>query len=291
MQPSRCTITLCTVRASVYSSLVCSPPWVQSVPLCAAPLGYSHSGSAHWKLDDCLQSDHTLAVTRGLGAVQGGRGGGGTHRNCTQDRTFPKTLLFFSLRNVGCRVVALGLNSWGLTQDMLALTESQGGLNLAQPHYFLWWHHSTLFVNYTLHPEDVPSTVSAQFEAWAGPRAIRVTPAQLGWFQMDVNLPWISFPDLAFSAKSFSLLQQGLNVNPPDALSYDMPLWHNVVFKNTHFHTYSSPSLIRDGILTVGQLLEDDSYLNQIAPTWRSVYRETIGQLANQTFVFSEHSR
>ena len=108
---------------------------------------------------------------------------------------------------------------------------------------------------------------------------------------MDINLPWTSFPYLAFSAKSFSLLRQGLNVNPPDALSYDMPLWHNVLFKNAHFHTYSSPSLIRDGILTVGQLLEDDSYLNQIAATWRSVYMGTIGQLANQTFVFCEHSR
>ena len=41
----------------------------------------------------------------------------------------------------------------------------------------------------------------------------------------------------------------------------------------------------------MGQLLEDDSYLNQIAPTWRPIYRETIGQLANQTFVFSAHSR
>ena len=187
--------------------------------------------------------------------------------------------------------IALGLNSWGLTQDILALPESQGGLSLAQPHYFLWWHHSALFVNYTLRPAEIPPTVSAQFEAWAGPRAITVTPAQLGWFQMDINLPWISLPYLAFSAKSFSLLRQGLNVNPPDALSYDMPLWHNVLFKNAHFHTYSSPSLIREGILTVGQLLEDDSYLNQIAPTWRPIYRETIGQLANQTFVFSEHSR
>ena len=187
--------------------------------------------------------------------------------------------------------IALGLNSWGLTQDILALPESQGGLSLAQPHYFLWWHHSALFVNYTLRPAEIPPTVFAQFEAWAGPRAITVTPAQLGWFQMDINLPWISLPYLAFSAKSFLLLRQGLNVNPPDALSYDMPLWHNVLFKNAHFHTYSSPSLIREGILTVGQLLEDDSYLNQIAPTWRPIYRETIGQLANQTFVFSEHSR
>ena len=178
-----------------------------------------------------------------------------------------------------------------MTKDILALPESQGGLSLAQSHYFLWWHHSALFVTYTLRPAEMPPTVSAQFEAWAGPRAITVTPAQLGWFQMDINLPWISLPYLAFSAKSFSLLRQGLNVNPPHTLSYDMPLWHNVLFKNAHFHTYSSPSLIREGILTVGQLLEDDSYLNQIAPTWRPIYRETIGQLANQTFVFSEHSR
>ena len=116
--------------------------------------------------------------------------------------------------------IALGLNSWGRAQDILALPESQGRLNLAQAHYFfLWWHDSTLFVNYTLHPEDVPPTVSAQFEASARPRAIRVTPVQLGWFQMDVNLPWISFPYLAFSAKSFSLLRQGSNVDPPDAVS------------------------------------------------------------------------
>ena len=32
--------------------------------------------------------------------------------------------------------IALGLNSWGLTQDILALPESQGGLSLVQPHYF-----------------------------------------------------------------------------------------------------------------------------------------------------------
>ena len=201
---------------------------------------------------------------------------------------FPVKKVIDSLKTI--YNVALGLNSWGLTQDILALPEYQGGLNLAQPQHFLWWHHS-LVVNYILHPTDVPSTVAASFEAWAEPRAIRVTPAQLSWFQIDVEQPWISFPYLAFPGKSFSLLRQGLNVNPPDALSYDMPVWHIALFKNTHFHTYSSPSLIRDGILTVGQLLEDDSYLNQIAPTWRSVYRETIGQLDNQTFVFSEQSR
>ena len=75
--------------------------------------------------------------------------------------------------------IALGLNKWGLTQDILALPESQGGLNLAQPHLFLWWHELALFVKYILHPTDVPSIVTAPFEAWAEPRTVRVTPAQL----------------------------------------------------------------------------------------------------------------
>ena len=79
-------------------------------------------------------------------------------------------------------------------------------------------------------------------------------------------------------------------MSPPCPLPYDMLLWQNVLFRNTFFHTYSCPTLIRDGILAVGQLLEDGSSLAKIAPTWRSIYRDTIAQLANQTFS-SEGSR
>ena len=36
----------------------------------------------------------------------------------------------------------------------------------------------------------------------------------------------------------------------------------------------------------MGQLLEDDSNLSLIAPTWRAVYRDTIGQLATGMYAF-----
>ena len=37
------------------------------------------------------------------------------------------------------------------------------------------------------------------------------------------------------------------------------------------------PHLIRAGVLTVGQLLEDDSSFQLIAPTWRGVYPTALG--------------
>ena len=63
-----------------------------------------------------------------------------------------------------------------------------------------------------------------------------------------------------------------------------MPLWHNPIFHNKHFQSYACPTLIRCNVLSVGQLLEDDSSLGLIAPTWQAVYRDTIGQLATDMY-------
>ena len=57
-------------------------------------------------------------------------------------------------------------------------------------------------------------------------------------------------------------------------------------FHNKHFHSDACPALIRCNVLTVGQLLEDDSSLGLIAPTWQAVYRDTIGQLATNMYEF-----
>ena len=91
---------------------------------------------------------------------------------------------------------------------------------------------------------------------------------------------------MAFSAKAFSLLRQRLNISIPSELPYDMPLWHNPIFHNKHFHSYACPALIRCSVLTVGQLLEDDSSLILIAPTWQAVYRDAIGQPATGMYEF-----
>ena len=173
--------------------------------------------------------------------------------------------------------IALGLITWGLTHEALALPEQEGGLGLAMPRDFLLWHHSALFVRGTVQPHKVPPRLHEDFDRWAMPRGIVVSPSTLPFFQMDVNIPWESLPYTAFRAKAFSLLCQRPNISIPSELPYDMPLWHNPMFHNKRFHSYSCPSLIRCSVLTVGQPLEDDSNLNLIAPTWRAVYRDTIG--------------
>ena len=60
-------------------------------------------------------------------------------------------------------------------------------------------------------------------------------------------------------------------------LSYDTPLWHNNYFRNQQAQTYFCPQLIQAGVLTVGQLLEDDSSFQLIATTWRGVYQTALG--------------
>ena len=87
------------------------------------------------------------------------------------------------------------------------------------------------------------------------PRGIAVSPSTLPFFQMDVNIPLESLPYMAFRAKAFSQLRQRLNISIPSDLPYNMSLWHNPIFHNKHFHSYSCPSLIRCSVLTVGQLL------------------------------------
>ena len=64
---------------------------------------------------------------------------------------------------------------------------------------------------------------------------------------------------------------------PDIMLSYDTPLWHNNCFRNQQAQTYFCPQLIRAGVLTVGQLLEDDSSFQLITSTWRDVYQTALG--------------
>ena len=77
-------------------------------------------------------------------------------------------------------------------------------------------------------------------------------------------------------------------------LAYDTPLWHHHAFCNEHRQTYFYPQLIRAGILTVGDFLEDDSLLQRLAPSWRRIYSSTIRQLAQlwrSTFISIEQVR
>ena len=147
--------------------------------------------------------------------------------------------------------IALGLNSWGMSHDILALPEKEGGMGLAQPRDFLLWHHLALFVQNTLQPHTVPQNAKDDFEQWAKPRGVVVPPCVLQFFQPDVNISWETMPYMVLSAKAFSLLWHWLYSTLLDGLAYCVPLWHNPIFHNSHVYTYSCPALIRCGIMSL----------------------------------------
>ena len=79
-------------------------------------------------------------------------------------------------------------------------------------------------------------------------------------------------PFLGGCAHALSLLRQDHPAPTPCPMPYDMPLWHNLLFRNMHNQTYFCPRRIRDGVVTWGEFLEDDSSQSHVAPMWRPIY-------------------
>ena len=156
----------------------------------------------------------------------------------------------------------------------------------AMPRHILLWHHSALFVQGTRQPHTIPPKLHEDCQRWAKPRGMAVSPPTLRFFQLHANMLWESTLYMAFSAKAFCLLRQGWNVSIPSELHYNMPLLHHPMFHNKHFHSYACHVVIHCNVLSLGQLLADASHLGLIAPTWRVVYRDPLGQLATNMYEF-----
>ena len=196
---------------------------------------------------------------------------------------FPTSPVISMLRTVYS--VALRLNSWGVTTSILALPKTLGGLALAQPRTFLLWQHATPFVHSIRSPGSVSKLPYDDFKVFAHRHGIALQQEFLPFFQMGSNVVWNTMPYLAWSARAFSMVKQGVSVPDVAGLSYDTPLWNSCLFRNTQQLTYFCPSLIKFGITTVGALLEDESSYELIAPSWRPVYRDTIRRLASPSLV------
>ena len=128
--------------------------------------------------------------------------------------------------------VALNLNSWGITLDILAHPLFRGGYSVAPPQGFLYWQHSTPFVKYVQDPRSMPEVLGASFQPFAQDLGMQISPSTLPYFQMGSNVIWNSMPYLGWSARAFSLVRKDLNFAQPDLLSYDTPLWHSTLFKD-----------------------------------------------------------
>ena len=187
---------------------------------------------------------------------------------------FPSDPVVSALRTV--YQVALKLNSWSITLDILSHPLHKGGYNLAAPETFLYWQHASALVAYVKDPLSVPSILHTSFQPFAADLGIILSPASLPFFQLGPNVVKQTMPFLGWCARAFSLVKKDVHFEHPAQLPGDAPAWHSTFFLNEHCHTYFSPRLIRQGVLTIGQLLEQPTYFSMLAPTWEPVYRHRL---------------
>ena len=187
---------------------------------------------------------------------------------------FPSDPVVSALRTV--YQVALKLNSWSITLDILSHPQHKGGYNLAAPGTFLYWQHASALVAYVKDPLSVPSILHTSFQPFAADLGITLSPASLPFFQLGPNVVKQTMPFLGWCARAFSLVKKDVQFEHPAQLPGDAPAWHSTFFLNEHCHTYFSPRLIRQGVLTIGQLLEQPTYFSMLVPTWEPVYRHRL---------------
>ena len=107
---------------------------------------------------------------------------------------------------------------------------------MAPPQTFLYWQHSTAFVQCVKQPTSVPKILSDSFQPFARDLGIQVTLNTLSAFQMDPNVVWRCMPFLGWCARAFSLVKQGLNFKRPE-------LYHMILrFGILHFFEISTLS-------------------------------------------------
>ena len=82
---------------------------------------------------------------------------------------------------------------------------------------------------------------------------------------MGSKLVLRTMPCLAWSARAFSLVKQPNKGALEDLSAYDTPLWHNALF-----------------VLIVGALLEDDTLLNHLAPSWKTIYAAALAGITSR---------
>ena len=78
---------------------------------------------------------------------------------------FPSPAVVNTLRTV--YQVALKLNSWAVTLNILSQPPSRGGYSLAPPETFLRWQHATAFVANVNDPLSVPKVLHNTFQPFA----------------------------------------------------------------------------------------------------------------------------
>ena len=115
--------------------------------------------------------------------------------------------------------------------------------------------------------------MTAHFEKFAKNHGLLPTPTTLPLFERGSKVIWCTMPYLAWSARVYSIVSSKAPISTPDLLSYGTPLWHQRLFKKSCSLTYFFPHLI-------GELLEEEHYIQHIGHTCVSVYMNGIWHYA-----------
>ena len=131
-------------------------------------------------------------------------------------------------------------------------------------------------------PHKYPNKAVETFYAWA--TTIGFTPSKdnLPYIQLGmVRTAELTF--LGWSAKAHSYIQRVAAQVAPSANRDQLPLWHSVYFRNEFNCSYYNMKMIRQGVLTWGQLqsLEDVRLLNAVPRAWKGVFNHG-GRLLNK---------
>ena len=148
---------------------------------------------------------------------------------------FPSDPVVSGLRTV--YHVALKLNSWSITLDILSHPLHKGGYNLAAPETFLYGQHASAFVAYVKDPLSVPSILHTSFQPFAVDLGFILSPTSLPFFQLGSNVVKQTMPFLGWCARTFSLVKKDVHFAHPAQLPRDAPAWHSTLFLNEHCHT------------------------------------------------------
>ena len=175
--------------------------------------------------------------------------------------------------------MALGLSSWGLSPAMVAEPVNRGGVATFPRASWVRYQFGQLFQTVLKDKLQFTGTWVEGFESWAQDVGLSVKPQFLPYLQPAVvrlrTRSWVQA-----SCQVFLRLQQKVSaqplVGPPD----NMPLWHNVLFRNSKGHTYYSPKLVRKGVTKLAEVMEGGGggLKNTISlpPTWLTVYQAAI---------------
>ena len=210
--------------------------------------------------------------------------------------TLPKTwilptLLLTARAYVAHRSVVSALNtvynilfcfhSWGITTHPLSQHRDQGGYSVRLPQKWLAAPGGRAAVAALTSPANVPVYVMQAFVKFCTRYGIPTNHKVFAVTQMGpVSMKGAG--QLAHNYEAYSLPRKGIKVKHSLPLK-DLPPWHSTIFVNKYHNTYFAPHLIRQGVLTVVQLIHSNLVMHShmhhyISRSWLPIYQQALQQ-------------